>query len=121
MNFFLDENFPKKVINVIEKAEDERCNFFDNRGTNFEGCNDKLIFDKAQKKKAVFLTTDKDFFHTIPFLYTSHYGIIVIALSQPNSKKIVDKFKIALNFIQNQSIKSKTLLMTDKSMYLYSK
>jgi len=121
MKFFLDENFPRKIIDLINKTENNIHKFYDNRGTAFEGCDDKTIFDKAQKKKAIFLTTDKDFFHTIPFLYKSHYGIIVIALSQPNANKIMDKFKYAFTFIKNQSFKSKTLLLTDKKVYLYRK
>lgn len=84
MNFFLDENFPRKAISILS-----RHGFFahDIRGSNFEGADDKPIFERAQEHQAVFLTTDKDFFHTIQFLYEEHHGIIVIALSQPNAEK----------------------------------
>jgi len=36
----------------------------------------------------VFLTTDRDFFHTIPHIHDKHAGIIVIALRQPNRSTI---------------------------------
>jgi predicted nuclease of predicted toxin-antitoxin system len=45
---------------------------FDIRGTEIEGADDKTLFEKAQQHEAIFLTTDKDFYHTVPFFYESH-------------------------------------------------
>ena len=39
----------------------------------------------------------QDFFHTIPFQYQSHHGIIVIALYQPNRTNITQKLKWVLD------------------------
>ncbi len=80
MNFFLDENFPKPVTQILISKGHQ---VFDMRSTEFEGSGDTKIFELAQEKGAIFLTTDKDFFHTIPFLYEKHRGIIVISLRQP--------------------------------------
>ncbi len=88
MNFFLDENFPKSAIVLLEKQGHK---VFDIRSTKYKGCNDIFIFKLAQQSKAIFLTTDKDFLHTIPHLFNSYYGIIIIALRKPNRENIIGK------------------------------
>lgn len=110
MLFFLDENFPKKArLLLFEKGHE--C--FDIRGTPQEGLEDRLIFAAAQEKRAVFLTTDRDFFHTIPFLYDKHYGVVVIALSRPNAQNILSKLSLALAFLETREIYSHCLLLTE--------
>jgi len=116
MKFFLDENFPKKAKEILEETKNE---VFDIRGTDLEGSKDTTIFEKAQEHKAIFLSTDRDFYHTIPSTYKNHNGIIVIALSQPNTKNILQKLNIALNYIKNVTIKSPVILLTDSKMYLH--
>jgi len=106
MKYFLDENFPKKAAEFLLKIGDE---VIDIRSTDKEGLDDYSIFQMAVKESAVFLTTDRDFFHTIPFHFTKHPGIIVIALNQPNRKNILAKLKWVLtdsgiNDFQNQVI-----------------
>lgn len=115
MNFFLDENFPKTAVSTLERKGHK---VFDIRGTKHEGCSDFTIFDFAQKNKAIFLTTDKDFYHTIQFIRRNHFGIIVIALSQPNLKGILSKLNYALNYVENVEIKSRCLLLKDNQAYL---
>ena len=75
MKFFLDENFPKSSEIVLKEFGHK---VFDIRGTSREGMSDLEIFKLSQEKNAVFLTTDKDFFHTIPFQFEKHYGVIII-------------------------------------------
>ena len=81
MKFFLDENFPKAAAGMLESLGHV---VFDLRGTEREGSPDADVFAEAQRLEAVFLTTDRDFFHTIPHLFPLHAGVIVIALRQPN-------------------------------------
>jgi predicted nuclease of predicted toxin-antitoxin system len=69
VKFFLDENFPRKATRMLESHGFE---VFDIRGTEIEGADDKTLFEKAQQHEAIFLTTDKDFYHTVPFFYESH-------------------------------------------------
>jgi predicted nuclease of predicted toxin-antitoxin system len=113
MLFFLDENFPKRAIPFLNAQGHETL---DLRGSGQEGLADSLIFTLAQEKGAVFLTTDRDFFHTVPFLYSEHHGIIVIALSKPNGPAILEKLAMALAHIEKNKIDSHCLLLTDTKM-----
>ena len=76
MNFFLDENFPKKASDLLKKYN---YTVFDIRGSNQEGINDIDIFNLSQSKESIFLTTDKDFYHTIHLTNKPHFSIVVIA------------------------------------------
>ena len=96
MKFFLDENFPRSVTALLKEMGSK---VFDIRSTEHEGANDKSIFQLAQNEQAIFLTTDRDFFHTIPTLFKEHHGIIIIALRQPNRRSITEKLMYALSLI----------------------
>ena len=115
LNFFLDENFPKRAIGLLEKLGHL---VFDVRGTEQEGLKDNALFDIAQEHQAIFLTTDRDFFHTVPYLFPKHHGVIVIALSQPNGKIIMEKLNWALDFMDANPIEMSVLLLKDKSYYI---
>ena len=69
MRFLLDKNFPKAAAGLLHNAGHE---VFDLRGTSNEGIDDGIVFQKAQEYGATLLTTDRDFFHTIPHLHESH-------------------------------------------------
>ncbi len=116
MIFFLDENFPRSVISLFEK---EGHTTIDIRSTEHEGLDDIKIFELAQKENAIFLTTDRDFFHTIPRLFQKHHGIIVITLRQPNRKGITEKLFFVLNNFDLTKFKSKVLLLKDNSYSIY--
>ena len=88
MKFLLDENFPKAAILLLESCGHQAE---DIRGTKKEGAEDSVIFQLAQDLNAVFLTTDKDFFHTVPHLFEEHHGVVVIILRQPNRENILSK------------------------------
>jgi predicted nuclease of predicted toxin-antitoxin system len=116
MKFFLDENFPKKVTSVLEQLGHT---VFDIRGTSQEGISDTEIFSLAKKVKAIFLTSDKDFYHTIHLTEKPHYGIIVIALRQPNSNAILEKINWVLDNIEKFSFNDECLLITDKKCTVF--
>lgn len=112
MNFFLDENFPKKAEEFLHSLGHKT---FSIQTKTLEGMDDMSIFQLAQKEKAIFLTTDKDFFHTIPFLINKHYGIIVIALSLPNRSRILEKLKWAVENLELNNFSNKVVLLRDKT------
>ena len=114
MKFFLDENFPKRAMAYLE-AEGHQV--FDIRGTKHEGCNDQDIFSMAQAKKACFLTTDKDFFHTVPFLFDFHHGVIIVTLKKPNGAAILTRLKWLLasfDVLDSAKLAAKIYLLEDK-------
>ena len=115
MKFFLDENVPKAVTEILSSFKHE---VLDPRGTELEGISDLKLFESAQAASAIFITTDKDFYHTIPFLVEDHYGVIVIALSQPNSKNIIEKVRWFINRVDLTTLRDKAVLLTDKRYYI---
>ena len=112
MKFLVDENIPKASSLLLREFKHE---VIDVRGTDEEGLSDSDIFQLAQNLNAIFITSDKDFFHTIPFLFQSHHGIIVIALNQPNRINITQKLKWVLDNIDLDTIKNKVILLRDNS------
>ncbi len=112
MKFFLDENFPKAAAGLLEGMGHE---VFDLRGTDREGSQDGDIFAEAQHHGAVFLTTDRDFFHTIPHLHTEHSGVIVIALRQPNRQAILEKLSWVLKRFGQDDFASRTIQLRDRT------
>lgn len=110
MNFLADQNFPRSSQAVLAEFGHASCdlNFDPNKGLS-----DEWLFEEAQCLKAVFLTTDKDFFHTIPLQHSKHFGAIVITLSQPNRERLLAKLRWALAFIQTNPIAGHVLLLRD--------
>lgn len=90
MNFLLDENFPKAIRAVLE-AEDHQV--FDYRDIGKPGSPDDDVVMAAMERKAVILTTDRDFFHTLGRKYPGHHGIIVVALRKPTRSAILERLR----------------------------
>jgi len=63
----------------------------------------------------VLLTTDRDFFHTIPYLFASHHGVIVVALRQPNRAAILQRLQWILEKISAQDLSNRVLQLRDTS------
>ena len=116
MKFFLDENFPKSASDLLTQHSHS---VKDVRGTSAEGADDATIFELALADKAVFLTTDRDFFHTIPHLYERHYGIVVIALRQPNRLNILSKLEWFLELYRDSNLENKVFQLRDNSFVTY--
>jgi predicted nuclease of predicted toxin-antitoxin system len=112
MRFFLDENFPKAAAGMLYEMGHE---VFDLRGTDREGSPDDDLFAEAQQHGAVFLTTDRDFFHTIPHLHAQHSGVIVIALRQPNRQSILEKLSWVLKRFAPDDYANRTIQLRDRT------
>ena len=111
MNFFLDENFPVTASKLLDEFG-HRCF----RILDFEpqGGDDKTVFERAQAFEAVLLSTDKDFFHTVPFLFARHAGVVVVALKQPNRQAIIDRLRwFLVNMPSDMS--NKVYMLRDKT------
>jgi len=101
MRFLLDENFPVSIAEAIVSAGHESFRFGD---VCESGDDDESVFMAGQRLNAVILTSDRDFYHTVPLLHPIHCGIVVVALRQPNRRAIcervewfLDNFKGPLN------------------------
>ena len=90
MKFLLDENFPKSAEKLLIELGHQ---VIDIRGTELQGIDDFRLFEVAQENGAILLTTDRDFYHTVPLRYSDHLGVIVIALKQPNREAILSKLR----------------------------
>lgn len=112
MKFFLDENFPKTASGMLTSLGHE---VFDIRGTEHEGSPDPVIFARVQELGAGFLTTDRDFFHTIPHLSEHHFGIIVIALRQPNRAAILHKLDWILKRLESEDFTNRAIQLRDRT------
>ena len=117
MKFLADQNFPLACKPLLEEFGHSVCDLDYDPNT---GLSDDWLFEEAQRQGAVFLTTDKDFFHTVPLLHPSHAGVIVITLARPNRVQILEKLRWALGFLQSKPIADHVLLLRDHRV-LYSK
>jgi predicted nuclease of predicted toxin-antitoxin system len=117
MNFFLDENFPRTAEGWLTERGHR---VYDIRGTKHEGADDPDIFQMAQDHQAVFLSTDKDFFHTLSHLCPVHHGIVVIALRRPNRRAILAKLSWFLEHFGTQPLAGRAFLLRDRSFAVYS-
>ncbi|MEA1968068.1 MAG: DUF5615 family PIN-like protein [Thermodesulfobacteriota bacterium] len=115
MKFLLDENFPKTAAAYLEGLGHT---VFDYRGTTEEGADDFRLFDIAQQHEAVMLTTDRDFYHTVPVLYETHFGVVVIALRQPNRAAIMQRLKWLFTQRELFPLDNKVLQLRDTTFRL---
>jgi predicted nuclease of predicted toxin-antitoxin system len=116
MIFFLDENFPKAAYKYLV---DHAHQVIDVRGTENEGSSDKSLFEMALKHRAIFLTTDKDFYHTIPQLYPKHYGVVVILLRKPNREGIMARLIWFLENFKEETISGNVFLIKDHTYIVF--
>jgi predicted nuclease of predicted toxin-antitoxin system len=100
VRLYFDENFPTSDQELAAKRGIE---WFDHRGSEHEGIDDARLFALAQAEEAILVTTDRDFYHTIPVLHPEHCGILVIALKQPNRERILKRLEWALESSRNTS------------------
>jgi predicted nuclease of predicted toxin-antitoxin system len=112
MIFLLDENFPKAAGEVLKKFGHE-C--FDFRGTTSEGADDDQVVQMAKERKAVILTTDRDFYHTLQLQYPDHCGVVVVALKQPNRAAILKRMEWFIRNIPEDQWRGRSFQLRDKT------
>jgi len=112
MRFLLDENFPKAAASLLASMGHEAI---DIRGTAHEGSGDAALFGIAQEARAAILTTDRDFFHTVPLLHSHHHGVVVFALRQPNRASILARLTWFLEHFGAGSLEDKVFQLRDET------
>ena len=90
MNVLLDENFPASAASVVEAAGHSPVSF--SEACDF-GADDETVFAAAQSSDALILTSDRDFYHTMPLRHPHHAGIVVVALHQPSRAAILTRLE----------------------------
>ena len=90
MRFLFDENFPCSIAAVLRDCGHEAISFADACEC---GASDEVVFAAAQSLGAVLLTSDRDFYHTVPLTHPEHYGIVVVALRQPSRAAIAARLR----------------------------
>jgi predicted nuclease of predicted toxin-antitoxin system len=108
----LTKTFPKSAETLLLNLGHQ---VIDVRGTHLQGVDDFRLFELAQQNEAVLLTTDRDFYHTIPLTYPTHCGVIVIALKRPNRVAILVRLEWIVAHSLIESIKDTVILLRDNS------
>jgi predicted nuclease of predicted toxin-antitoxin system len=115
MLFLLDENFPLSTVSKLESLGHIAIRALDHFK---QGSSDEELFMYSKKIGAIFLTTDKDFYHTIPIkCNTKDAIIVVIAVSKPNTTNIINRLVDFLNTIEVKEISQGVFLVNDKKIY----
>lgn len=110
MKFFLDENFPRPAIPFLVSIGHTASHALD---LFPQGTADDKLFEHAQSTSAIFITTDKDFFHTIPLAFAHHSGTIVITLRKPNRADLLRRLAEALVLLGDRDLRDTVWLVTD--------
>ncbi len=112
MRFLLDENFPRAAKTMLEQSGHV---VYDMRDILESGADDNSVFRKAQELDAVLLTTDRDFFHTVSYLWHEHSGVIVIALRQPNREAILARLAWFVKTFSDDNIRNEVYQLRDST------
>lgn len=110
MKVLVDENIPTSIVKLLISNGFE---VLDIRNSEHEGKRDEFVFNYALERSAFFITTDKDFFHTIPWKFPEHFGVAIIALKQPNSESLMAKMIWLLANHNLYELKNKVILLRD--------
>lgn len=114
MNFFLDENFPRPALAQLQSAGHTAVHAL----TVFPpGTADEDLFAHAQQEHAIFVTTDKDFFHTVPLTFARHHGAMVITLRRLNRNELLCRLSDALAVLGKRTLDDTVWLITDTRIY----
>jgi len=114
MKFFLDENFPRTALSQLQSAGHSAVHALE---IFPPGTADEQLFTHAQQEQAVFVTTDKDFYHTVPLAFPQHHGTIVITLRRANRNDLLRRLSDALIALGERHLDNTVWLVTDTHIY----
>ncbi|MCG9966620.1 DUF5615 family PIN-like protein [Pelotomaculum terephthalicicum JT] len=114
MNIYVDENIPLVTVQALRRIGH---NVFDNRGTSKEGMSDEKLWRVVQRRKCLFITTDRGF---AGYRYEQHYGILIVCLRQPNKQKIHERVMISINQFAVDEWPGQLVMMRDNVKSVWS-
>lgn len=115
MNFLLDENFPKSVRASLEEDGHRVIDF---RRVGVRGSDDDVVLQLATLERAIVLTTDRDFFHTLGRT-PGHPGLVVIALKQPTREKILARLTWLIGRVGEDRLRGRAVQLRDQAWQAY--
>jgi predicted nuclease of predicted toxin-antitoxin system len=107
MNIFVDENIPTITVQTLRESGHK---VEDIRGTPDEGIPDEQVWELAQKKKCLLITTDKGFSQ---YRNESHHGILIVRLGKPNQDRIHQRIMRAIEQFKDRKWKGRLVVMRD--------
>jgi len=105
MKVAVDENIP---LTVVDELRARHWDVLDIRGTAEEGMADDSFWRVVQSEERLFIPTDKGF---TQYRNASHYGVLIVNLKHPNSRKIHIRVFQALT--QFDSWRNRLVVMRD--------
>ena len=110
MKILVDENIPRMTVEGLrERGHDVR----DIRGSSDQGLEDAALWDIAVRESRLLITTDKGF---TEYRTTSHNGILIVRLRQPNRLKIHQSVMRALDRFREAEWRGLLVVMRDATM-----
>ncbi len=107
MKVLVDENIP---LITVEELRLKGFDVTDIRGSAEQGITDEVLWQKAQQKKRLFITTDKGFsIHRDE----AHHGILTVRLKQPTRLKIYQRVMQAITKYSEQQWHGLMAVMRD--------
>ncbi len=111
MRFHFDENFP---VLAAEKLRSEGHEVLRAIDLHPAGTADRALFEDAQRREAIFVTTDKDFFHTVPFFFsTRSAAVVAITLARANSANLLARLEALVGSIELDRDPNAVFLVTE--------
>lgn len=113
MKILVDENIPKITVkNLFELDHD----VLDVRGTAMEGASDEDLWQMAIDQRRLLVSTDRGFAKKRG---TSHFGIVIISLRQPNAAAIHERVLTALASTPSTDWPGKLVICRDATISMW--
>jgi predicted nuclease of predicted toxin-antitoxin system len=113
VNILVDENIPLRTVQAL-RAMGHTVK--DVRGTDDEGADDDVIWQRVQRESAVLVTTDKGFTKRRG---ETHWGILAICLRRPNRAKIHRRVLEAFAQFPSTEWRGLTVFMRDTAQRVW--
>lgn len=110
MNILADENIPRMTVEALRAVGHD---VKDIRGTLEQGLPDTDVWQIASKERRLLVTTDKGF---TEYRMSSHNGILVVRLRQPNRHKIHFAVMQALGRFRDEEWLNLLVVVRDATM-----
>jgi len=88
MKLKLDENLPFQIASALQMLGHD---VHTTSEEGLSGCNDSELWTAAQREGRALITQDLDFSNVRRFVPGSHHGIVLIRLSSPSRRRLLNR------------------------------